>query len=134
MGAWGSSAFDNDDAADWAWGLDDDGDGALVRSALVLDDVEYVELPEGATAIAAAEIVAACLGRPGAHPLPDAVQAWVDAHGSAFRGGDAASALNAVRRVAAEGSELSELWAETEDQDWARAVDDLTTRLSAVAS
>ena len=38
MGTWGVLAFDNDDANDWAYGLDSVSDLSLVESAF--DDVE----------------------------------------------------------------------------------------------
>ncbi len=65
MGAWGTGSFDNDDAADLLTEVTGDGDLSLVRE--VFDNVptstEYVEAPDASQAIAAAEIVAAALGR-----------------------------------------------------------------------
>ena len=66
MGAWGFGSFDNDDAADFLADATESGDLSLVRGALdnVLTSTEYVEAPDASQAIAAAEIVAAALGRP----------------------------------------------------------------------
>ena len=42
----------------------------------VLEAADYIEAPDASAALAAAEVVAALLGRP-AVELPDAVAAWV---------------------------------------------------------
>ena len=64
MGAWGTGPFDNDDAADWIYAVEDGG-VATVRSALraVADD-DDPDSDIGAAGIAAAELVAAMAGSP----------------------------------------------------------------------
>jgi len=128
MGAWGSGPFDNDDAADWAYQLTDDADEAVVGAALaaVVGD-SSPDAPTASCAIAAAEVVAAGLGRP--HPeLPDEVADWVAARRDRPWAGLVPSALAALDRVASD-SELSELWGDAEDAAWGEEVDDLRARL-----
>jgi Domain of unknown function (DUF4259) len=128
MGAWGARSFENDDALDWVWELEESSDDSVVRAAFaaVHADVE-VEAPEASCACAAAEVVAAAAGAP-AEWLPDEVTAWVAAHGSAVAGlrGEARAA---VQRIA-EGSELQQLWAEAGGAEWDTGIADLLGRLA----
>jgi len=127
MGAWGARSFENDDALDWVWELQESHDDSVVRAALgAVHGDGGVEAPEAACACAAAEVVAAAAGAPAAW-LPDEVREWVAAHGSAVTGlrGEAHAA---VQRVAT-GSELQQLWAEAGDAEWDRAMADLLGRL-----
>jgi len=127
MGAWGARSFENDDALDWVWELQESDDDSVVRAALVAAHGDgEIEAPEAACACAAAEVVAAASGAP-AGWLPTEVKDWVAAHGFAVAGlGPEARA--AVQRVAAR-SELQQLWAEAGDAEWDRAVADLLSRL-----
>ena len=128
MGTWGTGAFDDDAAADWADELHGGADLEVVRSALGIAETDYLEAPEGAVAIAAAEVVAAML-LPAASDLPADVEAWVAEHRGEAGREDALLALAAVDRVLADGSELKELWAESSDRSWSLAVDALRRRL-----
>jgi len=128
MGAWGGRSFENDDALDWVWELEESDDDSVVRAALVgVHGDGEVEAPEAACACAAAEVVAAAAGAP-ADWLPDEVKTWVAAHGAAVAG-LRPEAHAAVQRVA-QRSELQELWAEAGDDEWDRAVADLLGRLT----
>jgi hypothetical protein len=99
-------SFASDDAADWL---------------LNLEEVE---------AIAAAEVVAAAVGRPSSG-LPDSAARWVARHPGAVRAAVRAKALAAVRRVA-DRSETRELWHGSGDFDeWRAMIDDLSDRLAA---
>jgi len=128
MGAWGARSFENDDALDWVWELEDSSDDSVVRAALVAVHGDGdVEAPEAACACAAAEVVAASAGRP-ATWLPNEVTAWVAAHGAAVVG-LREEARAAVQRIAA-GSELQQLWAEAGAAEWDAGVADLLGRLA----
>lgn len=62
MGAWGSTTFENEDAADWLSGFESDGAPAVdsaLNAVLELDANDYVQTTEAACALAAAEMVAA---------------------------------------------------------------------------
>jgi Domain of unknown function (DUF4259) len=128
MGTWGSGPFDNDDAADWAWSLTDSADDAVLRAALLAPlAAAKTEAPEGQVAIAAAEVVAAGLGRP-SPALPEEVAAWVAAHPLPWAelAGPARQAISRLRA----SSELRDLWAESgEGAAWAANVEHLERRL-----
>ena len=131
MGAWATSAFENDDALDWVSELEG-GTVDLVRASLAVTNSDYLESPDGSVAIAAAEVIAAAVGNP-APSLPASVTKWVDAHGSSVAGADVVLALAALARVTAENSELADLWAESDDHEWSQSVEDLRSRLSTAA-
>jgi hypothetical protein len=128
MGAWGARSFENDDALDWVWELEESDDASVVRAALAATERDdEVEAPEAACACAAAEVVAAASGAP-AEWLPDEVRTWVAAHGAAVAG-LRSEAPAAVPRVASR-SVLQQLWAESGDAEWDKAVADLLGRLT----
>ena len=130
MGAWGHGAFENDDASDWLYELEDDSDGHVLMEALDVSGEDYLEAPEGAVAVAAADVVAAAQGRPAAG-LPDEATAWVKANRSIVRPEYRAAALVAVDRVLNDGSELRDLWSDSEDggHKWIAALNDIRRRL-----
>lgn len=134
MGTWGVGAFENDGACDHAAGVIDGGGTGLVEEALdrVLETGDdYLEAPEAEEAIAAAEIVARLLGRPGpASDYTAELDAWISRSKPAANSGLAAKAAQAVRRILREPSELLELWQESDDlETWQTSVYDLLTRL-----
>lgn len=132
MGAWGAGSFENDEASDWVYVLEEADGFDVVRRALAVADEDYLEAPDATIALAAAEVVAAALGQPAAD-LPDEVQPFVAQHGSSATTEDATLALAALARVRGEDSELAELWEESGGDDWNQAVDELRARLEAAA-
>jgi hypothetical protein len=137
MGAWGHGSFDNDDAADWVFELEDATDDSVLERTLTAvasaPPDAYVESPEAASALAAAEVVASAatgsreaLAAGGSYS--EGALAWVERHGSSVRAELVPLALAAVRR-ARENSELRELWDEAEPDDWLAEVADLERRL-----
>ena len=131
MGAWGTGVFDNDDAADWAYELEDASDLAPARQALsaTMDTDGYLELPEGASAVAAAAVVAASFDG-NLKGLPERIGEWIDDHPDTASRGDARLAIDALERVMSEESELRHLWAEApEGQEWAQEIERLRHRL-----
>jgi hypothetical protein len=128
MGTWGYHAFENDDAADWACSLDEEG-FASIESALdaVLEKSGTLDLPESQSAVAAAETLCAVLGRPGP-AVPGEVKIWA-AQQKAPSSGLIAKAKRSLDHILSE-SELKEYWSETDNSDaWEAAVTDLTKRL-----
>jgi hypothetical protein len=131
MGAWGTGPFDNDDAADWAYELDEAIDLTPVLQALAAatDGDGYLEQPEGAAAIAAAAVLAATFDGD-LRGLPEGVGEWVDGQPGMSTKGDARLALDALVRVMSEDSELRELWEESpEGAQWAKGIESLRDRL-----
>ena len=131
MGAWGTGTFDNDDAADWAYELEDAPDLAPARQALssTMDTDGHLELPEGASAVAAAAVVAASFDG-NLKGLPERVGDWIDDHPDTATRGDARLAIDALGRVMSEESELRDLWAEApEGTEWIQEIERLRHRL-----
>jgi uncharacterized protein DUF4259 len=136
VGAWGELAFDNDDACDWAFGLDKVADLSLVASAFT--EVEAagqgrnLEPGPACEALAACEVLARLKGRPGyVNAYTENVDRWVATH-RINPPPDLVSRGNAaIDRILGDDSELRELWAESGDEDWLAAVADLRSRLTA---
>jgi hypothetical protein len=131
MGAWGAGSFDNDDAHDWVYELEESGVDAI-HSALaeVIDGGGYVEAPECSMAIAAAEVVAAVLGRPTRAALPEGARSFLATRPPVDL--DLADrARAAIDRVLAPDSELRDLWEESDSfATWKRGLVELRSRLS----
>jgi len=131
MGAWGIGTFDNDDASDWLYDLERSEGTALIEESLdrVPAEEDYLESPECANALAAAEIVAALKGVP-APGLPEGALHWISAKAITPSSGLIDKAISAVQKIKA-ASELRELWEETEDFNALRAcVEDIEQRLA----
>lgn len=97
MGVWGYLPFENDDALDWLEELEAGGSD-VIRQALAKADDRYVEAPDGAVALAAAEVTAASQGNP-LGDLPENVTDWVTAHGLEITAEDVEMAVEVVDRV-----------------------------------
>lgn len=109
MGAWGAGGFENDTALDFAATVESVDDIAAVFTS---EPGATIDADTASTIIAAAECVAAMLGRP-ADDIPEDLAERL----SAFGQPDAALLETARNQVsmAISGSELSELWAEADD-------------------
>ena len=131
MGAWGYGNFDNDDASDWVWELEESSDDTVLKRAFeAVSTGEYVEAPDCAVALAAAEVVAALREHP-VEKLPEGVVAWVSARNATASDELLAVARRAVETILAE-SEMRELWEETEDfAEWQKLLQGLLVRLGA---
>jgi hypothetical protein len=130
MGTWGLGNFENDDALDWVFELEQAKDLAPLGEALdviVESHGDYLDAYDCARALAAAEVVAALAGKPDPS-LPEEVRNWL----SGRPGVDAAMRNRARQAVAAimDSSELRELWEETDESDqWQHLVSGLLQRL-----
>ena len=138
MGAWGIGALENDDACDYADDVAVGGDLSGVERTFdktLSVRTEYLEAPDGAETLAAAEIVARLLGRPGADsPRLETLDDWIEKKKLAPTPQLVDKAKRAVARVLTEPSELMELWFDSNDFDaWKSSVEDLTRRLRAAA-
>jgi hypothetical protein len=130
MGAWGAGTFENDDAGDWVYQLEEAEGLELVQRTLAAaaDPPGYLEAPTCSEALAAAEVVAALAGRP-APDLPEEVRRWVGGHRLSVDA-ELRTSLRAVDQIAAD-SELKELWAESEESEaWVERVQELRSRLT----
>lgn len=131
MGAWGIGNFDNDDASDWVWELEDAASLAPVQAAFaaVIAADQYLESPDASIGLAAAEVVAASCGNPPAD-LPESVSQVV-AKLEAPAGNElVARARTVVEKIGA-NSELRELWEETDEfEKWQDNLAGLLRRLN----
>jgi hypothetical protein len=133
MAASGYGCFENDDAFDW---LHNDFEGSedysVVSEALQVvadfDEDEYLEMPEAGAALAAAEVLAAAMGRP-SQDLPPAVAEWVSNHTLDDPDEFVPTALKAVERVGRK-SEIKEAWTAPDGEaKWQAVLADLKKRL-----
>jgi Domain of unknown function (DUF4259) len=134
MGAWGVLAFDNDDANDWAYGLDDVADLSLVESAFSRVDEagDYLEALESSEALAACEVLARLMGRPGyQNAYTEKVDEWVKQHPLRPSREILTHATSVIDRILGKNSELRALWDEGDASEWLQAVEDLRARLRA---
>jgi hypothetical protein len=133
MGTWGTGPFEDDNASDWAWELEEADDWSVVETALraaaeVPGDA-YLEAPDGQIAWAAAAVVAAS-ENPSEVPLPDELRAWLDRHQDSRPSQLRPLALAATQRVLADNSELVELWRDEGEDEWRANVEGLTRFLA----
>ena len=134
MGAWGTGMFDNDDAADWAYELVGSNDLTPARQALAatMDSDGWLEIPEGARAVAAAATVAASFDGD-VRGLSDEVVEWLEHHPDAGTQADARLAVDALERIASVDSELREVWLEARNGPaWVEEIARLAYRLARV--
>src|SRR5258706_1655777 len=100
MGAWDVGSFDNDDAEDWAAEFEESPSmSSVIESLERAIASRYVEAPEGAIAIAAAEVVAAVAGSP-SPTLPEGIAAWAAKRPRQAGTGGPAPAGQALQRLA----------------------------------
>lgn len=135
MGAWGTGNLQNDAASDWVYELFEPGDHlpyiekALQAAANAPAD-QYLASPPGCEGLAAAEVIAAWLGKPGAD-ANDTVTVWAKAQKAPPSGELVALARAVVERVRGDQSELAELWNEGgPNAEWAGVLDGLLERLA----
>jgi len=118
MGAWGIRNFENDQALDFTDDFTDNPSTESLEEALAVvvelgEENEYIEVDEASAALAAAEILAAKLGKP-APDFPADLQPTLAAvqHTTTLQ----KQARKAVKQVM-KASELQELWAEGGDSE-----------------
>jgi Domain of unknown function (DUF4259) len=134
VGAWGTGIYDNDDAADWSAEVSELGLRAVENALDEVLDADYVEAPDGACALAAADVVARLVsGRGEDSPYSEEVVAWIATNPEPPSAALVAKALQAVQRVGGNDSELAELWAENaaEVAGWRATIADTAQRLNA---
>ena len=116
MGAWGLKTFENDDAGDWVFDLEETSDLSLVESTLFGWSADYLESPDVSCILAAVEIVKA-LQKGIDEDLPEDVKKWVFKHQHLDATNLVSQAVRSIDRILGEESELKELWEETNEYD-----------------
>jgi Domain of unknown function (DUF4259) len=133
-GSWGEGSFENDAARDWAQDCaqgDLRGSGAEVVEAALQSALnsEFIEVDDGAVAVAAAEVIAAARGKPAAD-LPAELSAWLEQQSKPAIAALASKAREALERVRdPKVSELQQLWAENSKSRWPARVREVESRL-----
>src|SRR5215203_1270044 len=129
MGAWGTAAFDNDEASDSVYDLEKHGIEAIESALTNAMTATDLQMPDDVDAIAAGEVIAATLGRPAPDVRDDILLLAGGLAGQVTRD-HATQAQAAAERVLA-GSEVADLWAETDSNgEWRGLVEDLIQRLA----
>lgn len=134
MGTWATDAFGNDYAMDWAQDLHEYKTLELVETTLdnVIDSQEAeLEAPFAAEALAALEVIARLLGKPGEDdPATLDVDEWVAACRKKVTPPLLEKARLAFDKITAEASELRQLWQDSEHfADWQADVAHLRARV-----
>ena len=122
MGAWGVKTFENDDSSDWLYDLEESSDLSVIETALNEADSEYIEAPEGCNILAASEVIAALQGKANVG-FPENAAEWVSKNESLDSSHLNETAITALDKLLSDGSELKELWQESEDySSWEKDV------------
>ncbi|BBH24470.1 hypothetical protein Back11_58150 [Paenibacillus baekrokdamisoli] len=130
MGAWGTKTFDSDDTLDWMGEfLEAPTLGFLNETLSSAVEDDYIVEPYGSSALAAAEFIAALLGKTNG-PLPEELtEAVTRFKPKKVNENVVALASKAVNKIL-ENSELKELWEESDDYtEWSSNLQELVTKL-----
>jgi len=125
MGAWSHKPFDNDDANDWAYGLEGVKDFSYIEETLdnVLEADGYLEAPSASEAVAAVEVLARLLGKgiqSGSYPVE--VDRWIETVSVTPNPALLQKASQALERILGEDSELRELWEDGDFTGWQNSI------------
>ena len=132
-GAWGTGTFENDDALDFVWEIQDEDTPALLSSPFryAFHSDGYIDAYLGARILVAAEAYAALKGNPSSQ-LPDDLASWLASKSWNPDKKLTKTAEDAVKMVLdSDTSELARLWLESPDdhKEWVKGVEDLLKRL-----
>ncbi len=132
MGTWGMKSFENDSASDWISDLEEEGSVEFLAESMNLEREDgYLDSDEAVAAIAAAEVVAALLGRP-AVDLPESIVKWVATNQGLDVSALQEPAVASLKEIVGPDSELNELWRENQEEypSWVAEMNGLRDRLS----
>jgi len=132
MGAWGIKTFENDDALDWLYELEESSDLSVIEATLDEASSDYLEAPEGCNILAAAEVILALCGKPNSG-LPENVIDWASANRNLDIAHLIERATKAIDRILSGKSELNDLWQDSEN-DYRLWVDDVSQIKQALQS
>ncbi|WP_212005364.1 DUF4259 domain-containing protein [Chitinophaga sp. HK235] len=130
MGAWGTRNFENDGSQDWIFDVIDSKDGGLVTDTLarIINNTETLEIADCEEGLAAAELVAALVGRP-SEDFPEDPLDKLDILNLIATKGLRNQALTAVNKILS-ASEMKNFWGESgELPSWEAVQASLVKRL-----
>lgn len=134
MGAWGKLNFENDNALDFVWDVEEKGIEQIIAAIERINSREednFLDSDLCEEALAAIEYIAAAKGHK-AEDFPEDAEEWLKAHKASLLTvrGIIAKSQQAIDRIK-HNSELKELWEEVDDYEaWIKVLDDLNTRIS----
>jgi hypothetical protein len=133
MGAWGHRNFENDEALDFVWEINEGGVQTIreaINKVVNKPASEQLESPECTEALAAIEYVAAAKGNP-SEDFPEESEIWLEKNGGKeLLSIDGSLLLKAIERIKS-SSELREQWDESDDaKEWYNILSGLEQRLS----
>jgi len=130
MGAWGVLPFENDNALDWMWNLEEAIDTSVLTDALeAVASSDALLCGDCEEAVAAAEVVAALRGK-GPGDLPEEVGAFLRAQRKQKPPTKLVELAITVTQRIAEASDLKVRWDRSDRaQAWQEAMKDLLQRL-----
>ena len=129
-GAWGEGSFENDEALDWVAKCTQTSNATVVSTSIegALKS-PFIEASEGSEAVAAAEVVAAAMGKPNSK-IPAEINMWLEHQPKPDLIKLATHALLALERIKdPKTSELSQLWSENKTGNWQSKITELEARL-----
>nr|WP_295869815.1 DUF4259 domain-containing protein [uncultured Chitinophaga sp.] len=130
MGAWGTRNFENDGSQDWIFDVIDSKDGGLVTDTLarIINHTETLETADCEEGLAAAELVAALMGKP-SEDFPEDPLEKLDILNLIATKGLRTQAINAVNKITGT-SEMKNYWEEAGQLEaWAAVQASLVKRL-----
>ncbi|QJB32349.1 DUF4259 domain-containing protein [Chitinophaga oryzae] len=130
MGAWGTRNFENDGSQDWIFDVIDSKDGGLVTDTLarIINNTETLETADCEEGLAAAELVAALMGKP-SEDFPEDPLEKLDILNLIATKGLRTQAINAVNKITG-ASEMKNYWEEAGQLEaWAAVQASLMKRL-----
>ena len=134
MAAWGKGPLENDDACDYTDVVADGKDLSQIERTIdkaANANGHYLEASDSAEALAAGEIIARLLGRPGdMTPRTAKIDEWIADNKLVPSAALIDKAQRAVLRVITDPSELMQLYTDSDDYDgWESTVEDLAHRI-----
>jgi hypothetical protein len=134
MGDWGYDTFENDNACDWLFGLEDVDDLSLVTETfehILAVGPKLLVASDAEEGLAACEVVARLKGHYGQRDAyTEDLDQWVKSHRLTPSPDLIQTALAVIARVLTPPSELLDLWEESDLDQWKQAVENLRGRVA----
>lgn len=133
MGAWGTGFFDDDSNCDC---LADILESNTSPESFVLSfkkgiEAEYLEYDDGGVIIVSGALLDGLLNGTKLDSADEGIPQWLTNHRDKQVKNLKSVAVQALEKVISEGSELNELWMESEEYpDWKKNITELISRLS----
>lgn len=135
MGAWGHGPFEDDAALDFVWDIEEaeNPKDIIIEALSRAVEAEYLEADEANAAIVSAAYIDSAVNGT-KYTTPKMSEPYeVDTFPTRFPELDLSDvkskAIAALEKVIGEGSELKELWEESEEPAWQNGIEEMIKRL-----